>query len=128
MVSVLACDRVSRIRQCAGLVDAVNGSMRGIGLAAGNESLEQGLVSNADRYVALAQQLGPMEFNDKQMALDVEAFRRLLMRAAELCEKLRAAVQSNERAQAALLGRELEALEGPMKASAHKMNTWCQER
>src|SRR5690606_34334771 len=80
---------------------------------------------SAQRYASLAEALGPLEFEDRQMALDVAAFRRTLSQAAELCEELAQAKAKNERAQAELVRRELEALRVPMKGSSYKMNAWC---
>ena len=76
-------------------------------------------------YTDLSQTLGPMQFSDRQMALDVEAFRRSIDTAALLSAQLADDLSQNELAQGALKKRDLEALKGPMKTQAYKMNTWC---
>ena len=124
---LLGCERITRARQCAVLVESVNGSMQAIRDAAEAGLSPELLEASAEHYAGLAATLGPMQFSDLQMALDVESFRRSLTQAAELCTELAAAKARNERAQAALLQRELEALKGPMKTSAYKMNSWCGE-
>jgi hypothetical protein len=126
-VWLVGCERITRARQCAALVESVNGSMQAIRGAAEAGLSPALLETSADHYSALAESLGPMQFNDLQMALDVESFRRSLTQAAELCRELASAKAKNERAQAALLKRDLEALKAPMKTSAYKMNSWCAE-
>lgn len=121
----LGCERVTRARQCAELVESVNDSMHAIRSAAQAGLSPTLLESSAEQYSALAAKLGPMQFNDLQMALDVESFRRTLTQASDLCRQLATAKENNERAQAASLERELEALKVPMKTSAYKMNSWC---
>jgi len=85
------------------------------------------LRSGADRYANLSQALGPMQFSDREMAIDVESFRRSLDSAAYLCNLLADDLSNQELAQAGLHKRDLEALKGPMKSQAYRMNTWCRE-
>jgi hypothetical protein len=127
IIALLAsgCERISRARQCSSLVDSVNQTMDALKEEAEQALSPESLQRSARHYTVLADVLGPMEFNDRQMAVDVEAFRRLLVRAAELCVELSQARRQNEWARAALLKKELGALRTPMKASAYKMNTWC---
>ena len=121
------CERVRRARQCQRLADAVNDTMSAIEQETDDNITATSLRSSAQRYSDLSEALGPMEFSDREMALDVEAFRRTLTSAADLCHDLAEAVKSNERAQAAQYQNDLEALKVPFKSHAYKMNTWCRE-
>lgn len=121
------CERVRRAQQCHELANAVNETMSAIEHETENNINAESLRSSAQRYSDLSEALGPMEFSDRQMALDVEAFRRTLTTAADLCRNLAAAVKSNERAQAAQYQNELEALKTSFKGHAYKMNSWCRE-
>ncbi|HEY6722407.1 MAG TPA: hypothetical protein VI197_00210 [Polyangiaceae bacterium] len=85
------------------------------------------LRSGARHYEALSQALGPMQFSDRQMAIDVESFRRSLDSAAYLCNELAEDLSKKELAQAALHKRDLDALKGPMKSQAYRMNNWCRD-
>ncbi len=124
---LFGCERFERTKECAALADSVNAVMHSI-----QEENETGLAPAnlrvcAKQYAQLADELGPMEFGERQMALDVAVFRRQLDQAAELTTDLARAKAHNELAEAALIGRELSALQAPMKGSAYKMNTWCQK-
>lgn len=85
------------------------------------------LRAGARLYASLSQILGPMQFSDRQMAIEVESFRRSLDSAARITEQLADDLTQNELAQAALHRRDLEALRGPMKTQAYKMNAWCRD-
>lgn len=85
------------------------------------------LRSGAQHYEALSQALGPMQFSDRQMAIDVESFRRTLDSAAYLCNELAEDLSNDELAQAALHKRDLDALKPAMKSQAYRMNSWCRE-
>jgi hypothetical protein len=87
----------------------------------------ESLRSVARHYEALSQALGPMQFSDRQMAIDVESFRRSLDSAAYLCSELADDLSKNELGQAALHRRDLDALKAPMKSQAYRMNSWCRE-
>ncbi|HEU5074253.1 MAG TPA: hypothetical protein VFU02_08770 [Polyangiaceae bacterium] len=120
------CDRLRRASQCERLADAVNGAMRSIS----NDTASitpASLHAGARHYEALSQALGPMQFSDRQMAIEVESFRRSLDSAAYLCQELAEDLDKNELAQAALHKRDLDALKGPMKSQAYRMNVWCRE-
>lgn len=88
----------------------------------------ESLRAGAQHYATLSQALGPMQFTDRQMAIDVESFRRSLDSAAYLCNELAEDLSNKELAQAALHKRDLDALKGPMKSQAYRMNSWCRER
>lgn len=116
-----------RASQCERLADTVNSTMHAITSDTANIT-PASLRSGADHYANLSQALGPMQFSDREMAIDVESFRRSLDSAAYLCNLLADDLSNHERAQAALHKRDLEALKGPMKSQAYRMNTWCRER
>ena len=116
-----------RASQCERLADTVNSTMQAI--TSDTASITPAsLRSGAERYANLSLALGPMQFSDREMAIDVESFRRTLDSAAYLCNQLADDLSNHERAQAALHKRDLEALKGPMKSQAYRMNTWCRER
>lgn len=121
------CERVRRAQQCHELAETVNDTMSAIEQETEGNINAESLRSSAQRYSGLSEALGPMEFSDRQMALDVEAFRRTLTTAANLCEQLADAIKTNERAQAAQYKNQLEALKAPFKGHAYKMNSWCRE-
>lgn len=127
-LSLLAgCDRMRRASQCERLADTVNTTMRTISEETASIT-PASLRSGAQHYEALSQALGPMEFSDRQMAIDVESFRRSLDSAAYLCHELAEDLSKNELAQAALHKRDLDALKAPMKLQAYRMNSWCRDR
>lgn len=123
---LVGCDRLRRASQCERLADAVNETMQTITSETASitpASLREG----ARHYESLSQALGPMQFSDRQMAIDVESFRRSLDSAAYLCNELAEDLSKKELGQAALHKRDLEALKGPMKTQAYRMNSWCRE-
>lgn len=115
-----------RASQCERLSDTVNGAMHSIREETASIT-PQSLLAGARHYEALSRALGPMEFSDRQMAIDVESFRRSLDSAAYLCSELAKDLSKNELAQAALHRRDLDALKAPMKMQAYRMNNWCRE-
>lgn len=124
LLLLVGCERVRRASQCEALADSVNTTMSAV--TKETESITPTtLRAGAHLYASLSQTLGPMQFSDQQMAIDVESFRRSLDSAARLCEQLADDLTQNELAQAALKKRDLEALKGPMKTQAYKMNAWC---
>src|SRR5690606_5951237 len=80
LLGLLGCERITRVKQCVALVDAVNTAMDAIKSESEGKLDPGSLELAASHYAELAEVLGPMQFNDQQMALDVEAFRRLLVR------------------------------------------------
>jgi len=121
------CERMRRASQCERLADAVNSTMRAI--TSDTASITPAsLRSGAAHYASLSQALGPMQFSDREMAIDVESFRRSLDSAAYLCTQLADDLSNHELAQAGLHKRDLEALKGQMKSQAYRMNSWCRER
>ena len=66
-----------------------------------------------------------MEFNERQLALDVAALSRMLADASVVTNKLAMAILRDERAQASLLKRELVALGASMRANAAKLDRAC---
>jgi len=116
-----------RASQCERLSDAVNKTMHSITQETSTIT-PSSLRAGARHYTGLSQALGPMQFSDRQMAIDVESFRRSLDSAAYLCGALAEDLSKRELAQAALHKRDLEALKGSMKSQAYRMNSWCRER
>lgn len=125
LCGVLGCERMTRAKQCVELIEAVNPAMQAIEAQSTGELTPAKLKLGARHYSSLAEKLGPLEFDDRQMALDVADFRRTLSQAAELCEELAQAKADSELAQAELVRRELTALKAPMSSSSYKMNAWC---
>ena len=126
LLCLVGCERVRRASQCDLLADSVNTTMRAV--AEETKSITPATLRTGARlYASLSQTLGPMQFSDRQMAIEVESFRRSLDSAARITEQLADDLTQNELAQAALHRRDLEALRGPMKTQAYKMNAWCRD-
>jgi hypothetical protein len=126
LLLLVGCERVRRASQCEELADKVNPTMSAV--TEETKSITPSTLRTGARlYASLAEALGPMQFSDRQMAMDVESFRRSLDSAARLSEQIADDLTQNELAQAALHKRDLEALKGPMKTQAYKMNAWCRQ-
>jgi hypothetical protein len=79
----------------------------------------------AGLYDELAQNLGPMEFSEKQLAIEVASLNRLLLEASATTHDLADAVAGDERAQASILKRELDSLGTQMKVQGNKIDRTC---
>lgn len=124
LLLLVGCERVRRASQCERLADSVNTTMKAV--ADETKSITPTtLRAGARHYASLSQTLGPMQFSDRQMALEVESFRRSLDSAALLTDQLADDLTRNQLGRTAVHKRDLEALRGPMKTQAYKMNAWC---
>lgn len=119
-----ACERIGRARQCQRLAETVNEAMAEIG--GEEQQLNQaGLLRAAAQYESLAQRLGPMEFSERELALEVASLNRLLSEASVTTKNLASAVADDERAQASLYKRELRTLGTQMKLQGNRIDRTC---
>jgi hypothetical protein len=119
------CERITQARQCQELASTVNEAMERIREVSESKPTPEELHEASRAYANLAQHLGPLEFAEKQLAIDVAELNRILERAASATLELARARAGDERAQASLLERELQAMSLQMQAQGTKLDRAC---
>lgn len=120
-----ACERVGRARQCQELSETVNEAMAQIRSEKPEPLSAARLREASSVYEGLANDLGPMKFSEKELALEVASLNRMLLKAAGTTRRLAAAVAEDERAQASWLKRELDTLGAQMRLQGSKIDRAC---
>jgi hypothetical protein len=123
--SSTACERFTRTRQCRALSSRVNPKLDEIeaGVAKPDKAAYLGA---AQRYEALAIELGPLEFSSEQMARDVAEYASILRATAKQLRE--AAANLEDAAKLAQARQELENLSHRERNSVAKMDAWCHSR
>jgi hypothetical protein len=122
---LLGCERLGKARQCQKLAETVNEAMAQIGTQGSDTLSEERLREAAELYERLARELGPMEFSEKELALEVASLNRILVQAATTTTNLADAAAGDERAQASLIKRELGSLGSQMRLQGSKIDRTC---
>jgi hypothetical protein len=99
--------------------------MAQIGTQGSDTLSEERLREAAELYERLARELGPMEFSEKELALEVASLNRILVQAATTTTNLADAAAGDERAQASLIKRELGSLGSQMRLQGSKIDRTC---
>ena len=132
-VSLGACGRYSRTKQCRALIAQVNPALDDVlTITHGGEASDAGVggggsyVAAAGRYERLAKSLGPMEFGTEDMAKLVADYASVLTSTAQSLRTLAAGLDSNNIVESERANRELDRDSNRERQLVAQMSAWCQ--
>ncbi len=119
------CARVERARQCQDLAEKVNPRLAEIGRIATGSQVPAALRAIAQEYDAIADELGPLEFQSRALARAVKDYGLRLREIAAEARRAATARESEDRTQHSAARREVRQRAGQLEAAQRRILAAC---
>jgi len=124
--SVGGCARVERARQCQELAEKVNPRLEEVGRLAAGSQVAAALRAIAGEYDAIADELGPLEFQSRALARAVKDYGLKLREIAAEARRAATARENEDRSQHSAARREVRQRAGQLEAAQRRLLAACQ--
>ena len=124
--SVGGCVRVERARQCQELAEKVNPRLEEVGRLAAGSQVAAALRAIAGEYDAIADELGPLEFQSRALARAVKDYGLKLREIAAEARRAATARENEDRSQHSAARREVRQRAGQLEAAQRRLLAACQ--